>query len=67
LAAATRPTRQIKAKFQAKRGYEDYVAKDEASAYEGGRTRQWLKVKQKEWTDAEHGWRRRISATPPAL
>jgi ATP-dependent DNA ligase len=28
------------------RGYEGYVAKDEASAYEGGPTRRWLKVKQ---------------------
>jgi hypothetical protein len=26
-------------------GYEGYVAKDEASAYEGGATRRWLKVK----------------------
>ena len=31
------------------RGYEGYVAKDEASAYEGGATRRWLKVKQKAW------------------
>jgi hypothetical protein len=28
------------------RGYEGYVA----SAYEGGPTRRWLKVKQKHWT-----------------
>jgi len=28
-------------------GYEGYVAKDEASVYEGGATRRWLKVKQK--------------------
>jgi ATP-dependent DNA ligase len=28
------------------RGYEGYVAKDEASAYEGGPTRRWVKVKQ---------------------
>jgi ATP-dependent DNA ligase len=26
------------------RGYEGYVAKDEASAYAGGATRRWLKV-----------------------
>jgi len=38
------------------------VAKDEASVYEGGPTRRWLKVKQKDWTVAEDGWRRRISA-----
>jgi ATP dependent DNA ligase domain len=30
------------------RGYEGYVAKDEANAYEGGATRRWLKVKQKD-------------------
>ena len=28
-------------------GYEGYVAKDGASAYQGGTTRWWLKVKQK--------------------
>jgi hypothetical protein len=32
-----------------------------ASPYEGGPTRRWLKVKQKDWTVAEDGWRRRIS------
>jgi ATP-dependent DNA ligase len=42
------------------RGYEGLVAKDEASAYEGGSTRRWLKVKQKGWTVAEDRWRRRI-------
>jgi bifunctional non-homologous end joining protein LigD len=47
------------------RGYEGYVAKDERSVYEGGPTRPWLKVKQKDWTVAEDGWRRRISAAPP--
>jgi ATP-dependent DNA ligase len=26
------------------RGYEGYMAQDEASAYEGGATRRWLKV-----------------------
>jgi IS30 family transposase len=29
------------------RGYEVYVAKDERSAYEGGATRRWLKVRPK--------------------
>ena len=29
------------------RGYDGYVAKDEASVYEGGPTRRWLKVKQR--------------------
>lgn len=43
------------------RGYEGYVAKDEASAYEGGATRRWLKVKQRDWTVEEDRWRR-ISA-----
>jgi bifunctional non-homologous end joining protein LigD len=46
------------------RGYEGYVAKDEASAYDGGATRRWLKVKQKGWTLADDRWRRRISMTP---
>lgn len=44
-------------------GYEGY-AKDEASAYEGGPTRRWLKVKQRNWTVAEDGWRRRINTAP---
>jgi bifunctional non-homologous end joining protein LigD len=35
------------------RGYEGLVAKDEASPYEGGPTRRWLKVKQRDWTVAE--------------
>jgi ATP-dependent DNA ligase len=42
------------------RGYEGYVAKNESSVYEGGATRRWLKVKLKDWTVAEDGWRRRI-------
>jgi ATP-dependent DNA ligase len=42
------------------RGYEGYVAKNEASAYEAGPTRRWLKVKQKDWTDAENRWQRRL-------
>ena len=42
--------------------YEGLVAKEEASLYEAGPTRRWLKVKQKGWTDAEDGWKRRISA-----
>src|SRR5262249_17761319 len=36
--------------------FEGLVAKDEASLYEAGRTRGWLKVKQKGWTDAEDRW-----------
>ena len=36
-------------------GYEGYLAKDEASAYEDGPTRRWLKVKQKDWTVEEDG------------
>jgi ATP dependent DNA ligase domain len=46
------------------RRYEGYAAKDEASVYEGGPTRRWLKVKQKDWTVADDGWRRRVSAAP---
>jgi bifunctional non-homologous end joining protein LigD len=42
------------------RGYEGYVAKDEASVYEGGATRRWLRVKQRDWTLEEDRWRRRI-------
>jgi bifunctional non-homologous end joining protein LigD len=41
-------------------GYEGYVAKDDASIYDGGATRRWLKVKQPGWTSAEDGWQRRI-------
>ena len=42
-------------------GYESYVAKDDASPYKDGPTRRWLKVKQKDWTDSEDRWQRRIS------
>jgi len=41
-------------------GYEGLVAKDERSVYEGGPTRGWLNVKQKDWTVEDDGWRRRI-------
>jgi ATP-dependent DNA ligase len=44
------------------RGYEGLVAKDEASAYERGAKRRWLKVKQKDWTVEGDGWRRRFAA-----
>jgi hypothetical protein len=44
------------------RGYEGYVAKDEASVYEAGATRRWVKVKQRDWIVAEDRWRRRIRA-----
>jgi bifunctional non-homologous end joining protein LigD len=44
------------------RDYEDLVAKDEASPYEPGPTRRWLKVKQPGWTVAEDMWQRRIGA-----
>src|SRR5262249_19481319 len=47
------------------RDCEGYVAKDETSLYEGGPTLRWVKVKQKGWTDADEGWKRRISVTPP--
>src|SRR5262245_52410842 len=46
------------------RDCEGYVAKDEKSLYEGGPTLRWVKVKQRGWTDAEDGWKRRISAAP---
>jgi bifunctional non-homologous end joining protein LigD len=44
------------------RGYEGLVAKDEASIYVGGRTRAWLKVKQPNWTEGEHRWRRTLAS-----
>jgi bifunctional non-homologous end joining protein LigD len=44
------------------RGYQGYVAKDEASRYEGGATRRWVKVKQKDWTAEGDGSRRRPAA-----
>jgi bifunctional non-homologous end joining protein LigD len=42
--------------------FEGLVAKEAASLYEPRPTRRWLKVKQKDWTVAEDGWQRRISA-----
>jgi len=48
------------------RGYEGLVAKDDASAYEGRPTGRWLKVKQKDSTVAEDGWRRRLGVASPA-
>jgi hypothetical protein len=44
--------------------YEGMVAKDETSAYEGGATRRWLKVKQNGWTIGDERWTRRISVNP---
>jgi ATP-dependent DNA ligase len=32
------------------------VAKDNASAYRGGRTLSWLKVKQQSYREGERGW-----------
>jgi ATP-dependent DNA ligase len=37
--------------------FEGYVAKDESSAYEGGATRRWVKVKQKGGPSATSGGR----------
>src|SRR5262249_45834533 len=53
-----------------KRGFEGLVAKDEASTYEAGRTRRWLKVKkvkQKGWTVGDDRWTRRISVVQSGL
>ena len=47
--------------------YEGLVAKEEASLYEPGPTRRWLKVKQKGWTVEEDRWQRRISTAPQHL
>jgi bifunctional non-homologous end joining protein LigD len=44
------------------RDFAGLVAKDETSLYDGGPTRRWLKVKQKDWTLEEDRWQRRISA-----
>jgi ATP-dependent DNA ligase len=44
------------------RDHAGLVAKDEASLYEAGPTRHWLKLRQKGWTDQEDRWQRRISA-----
>ena len=38
------------------RGYEWLVAKDEASVYEGGPTRRWLKVKVPGYSQMEGRW-----------
>jgi ATP-dependent DNA ligase len=38
------------------RGYEGLVAKDPASLDVGGRTLQWLKVKQPKYREGERGW-----------
>jgi bifunctional non-homologous end joining protein LigD len=38
------------------RGYEGLVAKDPASLYVGGRSLQWLKVKQPHYREGERGW-----------
>jgi ATP-dependent DNA ligase len=46
------------------RGYEGLVAKDKASAYEGGRTTRRLKVKQNDWSVEEDRWGRTISMMP---
>jgi bifunctional non-homologous end joining protein LigD len=43
-------------------GHEGFVAKDENSTYDAGRTRSWLKVKQKNWTVGDDGWSRRLFA-----
>jgi len=43
------------------RGFEGLVAKDSISTYEAGRTRRWLKMKQKNWTVGDDRWTRRIS------
>src|SRR6059058_2591379 len=53
------PLREAAARPQVlERGYEGLVAKDDTSPYVGGPTRSWLKVKQANWTQGEHRWRR---------
>ena len=38
------------------RGYEGLVVKDPASAYRGGRTLAWVKVKVPNYREGERGW-----------
>jgi len=47
--------------------YEGLVAKEEASLYEAGPTRRWLKVKQKGSTDLEDRWQTVGVIIDPAL
>src|SRR4029453_751614 len=47
------------------RSYEGYVAKDEASAYEGGATKRWLKVKVPGWTDSDDRQGQQLAARNP--
>jgi len=56
--------RPLSAEPLAERGYEGYVAKDEASVYEGGPTKFWLRVKVPGWTVDEDRWKRRINTRP---
>jgi hypothetical protein len=49
-----------------RKGYEEYVAKDERSPYRGGVTRSGLKVKVPSWTVEGDGWQRRVSVAPSA-
>jgi bifunctional non-homologous end joining protein LigD len=46
------------------RGYEGLVAKDEASAYRGGRTLSWLKVRQRDYRVEERGWSQDVDRSP---
>lgn len=56
------PTRRLAAngleawKQVIERGYEGLVAKDAASAYKGGRTLSWLKVRQPKYREIERGF-----------
>jgi bifunctional non-homologous end joining protein LigD len=47
-----------------RRGYEGLVAKDEASPYGGGRTRSWLKVRQRDYRLAARGLQSRRPDIP---
>ena len=46
-------------------GYEGFVAKDETSPHEGGPTRRWLKVKQRNWTVEDDRWQRTLFMETP--
>jgi hypothetical protein len=46
------------------RSYEGMVGKDEASPYEAGRTKRWLKVKVPGWTDPKDRWPDAVTVLP---
>jgi hypothetical protein len=58
--AAARAERLEAWKQVVERGYEGLRRQGRGSVYEGGATRRWVKVKQRNWTLEEDRWQRRI-------